>query len=177
MARVLIEFEEWVVVGFSIPTLRLIVAIEETPREVAHLGPDVLAEVFDANEAVARLRARSDQPIGVAIMDQKAVAGVGNIYKSETLFSVRIDPFAPVAALTDEQLHAIVDRARRLMKSNMTGRHMRTTTQRVEGGQRYYVYKRSHRACLRCGTIIEMKRQGEQARSTYYCPKCQSVAR
>jgi endonuclease-8 len=173
MARMLIEFDDYVVVGFSIPTLRLIIAIDETPREVAHLGPDVLAEVFDAEEAVRRLRARPKLPIGVAIMDQSAVAGVGNIYKSETLFSVRVDPFAPISSLSDETLHAIVDRARRLMKSNMQGRRMRTTTQRADSGQRYYVYRRSHRPCLRCGTVIEMKRQGEQARSTYHCPKCQ----
>jgi endonuclease-8 len=152
----------------------LIVAIDETPREVAHLGPDVLSESFDANEAVRRLRERADLPIGVAIMDQKAVAGVGNIYKSETLFSVRANPFAPVSALTDEQLRAIVDRARRLMRSNLHSTTMRTTTQRSD--QRYYVYKRSHRPCVRCGTIVEMQRQGEQARSTYYCPKCQHVA-
>jgi endonuclease-8 len=180
MARFLIELDELVVVGFSIPTLRLIVAIDDTPREVAHLGPDVVADAFDANEAVRRLRERADVPIGVAIMDQTAVAGVGNIYKSETLFSVRVNPFAPVSALTDEQLHAIVERARRLMRSNLQSRTTRTTTQRTEGGQRYYVYKRSHRPCARCGTIVAMQRQaprpGELSRSTYYCPKRQNVA-
>lgn len=173
MARILIEFDDYVVVGFAIPTLRLITALDQTPREVAHLGPDVLADTFDANEAVHRLRALDETPIGVAIMDQRAVAGVGNIYKSETLFSVGVDPFAPVSSLTNEQLHAIVDRARRLMKSNLQGRTMRTTTSNVGTGQRYYVYRRSHRPCVRCGTLIKMQRQGEQARSTYYCPRCQ----
>lgn len=172
-ARILIEFDDYVVVGFAIPTLRLVTAIDDAPRAVAHLGPDVLADTFDANEATHRLRALGDTPIGVAIMDQRAVAGVGNIYKSETLFSVGIDPFAPVSSLTDEQLHAIVDRARRLMKSNLQGRTMRTTTSNVGTGQRYYVYRRSHRPCVRCGTLIKMQRQGEQARSTYYCPRCQ----
>jgi len=176
MARIVLELDDYVVVGFSIPTLRLVTAIDETPRELAHLGPDVLSDPFDAAEAVARLRARADLPIGVAIMDQAAVSGVGNIYKSETLFSVRVSPFAPVSSLSDEQLHAIVDRARRLMKSNVTGSHMRTTTKSLDGAQRYYVYRRSRRPCVRCGTLIEMLRQGGQARSTYYCPKCQRVA-
>ncbi len=181
--RIVIEFEDYVVVGFAIPTLRLITAIAETPREVAHLGPDVLADSFNTEEAVRRLRALAEAPIGVAIMDQRAVAGVGNIYKSETLFSVGVDPFAPVSSLTDEKLHAIVDRARRLMKSNMQGGAMRTTTSNPGTGQRYYVYRRSGRPCTRCGTLIKMERQAapkgsasgasEQARSTYYCPKCQ----
>lgn len=177
MARMVIELAdsvaapiELVVVAFSVPTLRLIVAVAETPREIAHLGPDVLSPDLDADEAVRRLRARPDLPLGVAIMDQSALAGVGNIYKSETLFTVGVDPFAPVAAFTDDTLHKIVDRARRLMMSNLRG-NSRTTTRAV--AQRYYVYRRKDRPCSRCAAAIDMRRQGPQSRSTYFCPRCQ----
>jgi endonuclease-8 len=172
-ARMVIEVEGWVVVAFSVPTLRLVVANVETPRALAHLGPDVLAADFGApaaEEARRRLRARADLPLGVAIMDQTALAGVGNIYKSETLFTLGLDPFAPVSAFDDETLAAVVARARRLMSSNLRGA-MRTTTRNQS--QRFYVYERKGKACLRCPSIVEMRRQGEQARSTYYCPQCQ----
>jgi endonuclease VIII len=177
MARMLIEIAadakaptEYVVVAFSVPTLRLIVAKDDVPKQIAHLGPDVLAPEFDAPEAVRRMRARQDQPLGVVIMDQAAVAGVGNIYKSETLFTVGVDPFLPVASFSDDTLSIIVERARRLMKSNLQGR-TRTTTR--SNTQRFYVYRRKDRPCVRCGTVIDMRRQGEQARSTYFCPRCQ----
>lgn len=173
MARMVIEVAaaksaptELVVVAFSVPTLRLIA--NDAP--LAHLGPDVLAPDLDVEEAVRRMRARHDQPLGVVIMDQSAVAGIGNIYKSETLFSLAVDPFLPVSAFSDETLAALVERARRLMKSNLQGR-MRTTTRGA--AQRYYVYRRSGRPCTRCGTLIELRRQGEQNRSTYFCPRCQ----
>jgi endonuclease VIII len=163
MARMVLQTDQWQVVAFSVPTLKLIT------RRLTHLGPDVLGD-FDAAEAVHRLRARPDMPLGVAIMDQTAVAGVGNIYKSETLFTLALDPFAPVSAFTDDTLRATVERARRLMTSNLQGR-MRTTTR--NNAQRYYVYRRKDRPCTRCGTLIDMRRQGEQNRSTYFCPKCQ----
>ncbi len=169
MARMVIELgdpTELVVVAFSTPTLRLIT----TDQPIAHLGPDVLAPEVDAAEAVRRMRARADQPLGVVVMDQAALAGVGNIYKSETLFTLALDPFLPVSAFPDETLAAIVERARRLMKSNLQGR-MRTTTRST--AQRYYVYRRNGRPCTRCGTLIELRRQGEQNRSTYFCPRCQ----
>lgn len=169
-ARMVIEVEDFVVVAFAVPTLRIVVANRETPAAIAHLGPDVLAADFDADEALRRLRARGDVPLGVAIMDQTALAGVGNIYKSETLFSLGLDPFAPVSAFDDAALAAVFARARRLMTSNLQG-GMRTTTRNQ--AQRFYVYDRKGKACLRCQTLVEMKRQGEQNRSTYYCPRCQ----
>lgn len=176
-ARMVIEVEGFVVVAFSVPTLRIVDAGVSggahdagVPRAVARLGPDVLAPDFDAELAVKNLRARAELPLGVAIMDQTALAGVGNIYKSETLFTLGLDPFAPVARFDDAALRAVVARARRLMQSNLKG-GMRTTTRNA--GQRFYVYERKGRPCLRCHTTIAMQRQGEQARSTYYCPKCQ----
>lgn len=176
MARMLIEIApeataatELVIVAFSVPMLKLITP-SQVERTIERLGPDVLSPDVDLEEAVRRLRARNDVPLGVAIMDQTAVSGVGNIYKSETLFTLAVDPFAPISAFDDDDLRAIVSRARRLMMSNLTGR-MRTTTR--NNAQRYYVYRRKDRACTRCGGSIDMRRQGEQNRSTYFCPRCQ----
>ncbi|MBI2393014.1 MAG: Fpg/Nei family DNA glycosylase [Deltaproteobacteria bacterium] len=167
---------EHVVVAFAVPTLRLVVAAvpDERPRAVAHLGPDVLAPTLDAAEALRRLHARGDDPLGVAIMDQTAIAGVGNIYKSETLFALGLDPFAPVSSFDDDTLRAVVDRARRLMHANL-GEATPAAQRRTTGSlaQRFHVYRRSGRPCPRCATRIEMRRQGPQQRSTYFCPKCQ----
>lgn len=117
-ARMVIEVEGFVVVAFSVPTLRIVDAGVSggahdagVPRAVARLGPDVLAPDFDAELAVKNLRARAELPLGVAIMDQTALAGVGNIYKSETLFTLGLDPFAPVARFDDAALRAVVARA------------------------------------------------------------------
>lgn len=164
MARMVLQTDEWQVVAFSVPTLKLIT------RPLTHLGPDVLGKEVDADDALRRLRAKPEMPLGVAIMDQSSLAGVGNIYKSETLFTLAIDPFAPISAFDDDTLRAMIERARRLMTSNLTGR-MRTTTR--NNAQRYYVYRRKGRPCTRCGTPIDMRRQGEQNRSTYFCPRCQ----
>lgn len=161
---------EHVIVAFAVPTLRLVIAIDERPRAIAHLGPDVLAPELDVVEAVRRLRARGDDPLGVAIMDQTALAGVGNIYKSETLFALALDPFAPVSAFDDHTLAAVVERARRTMHANLQ-RPMRTTTGSF--AQRFHVYRRSGRPCPRCAARVEMRRQGSQQRSTYFCPSCQ----
>ncbi len=160
-----------VAVCFSAPTMELVTAVSATPSAVAHLGPDVLAPDFDRDEARRRLRARGELPIGEAILDQTAIAGVGNIYKSETLFVTRVDPFAPVSALDDATLDAVIKAARRLMWSNLRG-PMRTT--RRGEGPKHWVYRRSGLPCLKCGTTIAMRRQS--GRSTYFCPSCQPVS-
>lgn len=179
-ARVVIEAgpeggpADVVAVCFSAPTVELVVAKDAVPDAVAHLGPDVLSPDFDAIEARARLRARGEAPIGEAIMDQTAIAGVGNVYKSEVLFVTRVDPFAPVSSLEDATLDAVIKAARRLMWSNLRG-PMRTT--RRGEGPKHWVYGRSGLPCLRCGTPIAMRRQGALARSTYHCPSCQRAGR
>ncbi|KIG12549.1 Formamidopyrimidine-DNA glycosylase [Enhygromyxa salina] len=140
-------------------------------RMLAQLGPDLLDPGADLDEAVARLRALGEVALGDAIMRQSAVAGIGNVYKSELLFLDRRDPFAPVAALEAAELRALLERARDLMRLNLNRGGPRRT--RFEGRARLWVYKRSGRPCRECGKSIEMRRQGRLARSTYYCPRCQ----
>jgi endonuclease-8 len=182
--RVLVETADFVAVGFDVP-----IAVLESEAalarhgELERLGPDLLGATFDEDEALRRLRARPDQEIADALLDQSAVAGAGNVYKSETLFLCRVSPFAPVATLDDGVLRAILAMARKLMALNVreaapggivTYHGLRRTTDRAHQGERHWVYHRHGLPCRRCGTSIERQRQGVNARSTYYCPRCQA---
>jgi endonuclease-8 len=195
-AKVAIDVGAFLAVCFDAPVVRLLRPGEAaSDPALAHLGPDLLADDFDPREALRRLKSLDATPIGVALLDQRALAGIGNIYKSETLFLCGEDPFANVATLSEERLLALIDKARTLMQDNTRPeRGPRTTRDEPTRGvrhagrdgvlrglrtgdgfraSRYWVYKRSGRACYVCGARIAMKRQGTAARSTYYCPECQ----
>lgn len=153
------------------------------------LGPDVLAPDFDLEEALARLTLRKEMPLGEALMDQSAVAGVGNVWKSELCFNLKLDPFAPIAAIDREPLRALlllarkqmtetVERKPRLIPDPFTPRlshdgMRQARIDRRQGQKPLSVYERAGKPCYDCGAIIEMKRQGAHDRSTYYCPRCQ----
>jgi endonuclease-8 len=175
LARAILETDDAVAVCFSAPVVELLSAreLDRHPR-LRRLGPDVLSAEFDDAEAVRRIKARPRTAIGEALLFQSAVAGVGNVYKSETLFLTRMDPFAPVAFFSDAELSAIVAKARELMSANVDGwprRTGRTRRTRARGG--YWVYGRSGRPCRRCRGPVRMRRQGSAGRSTYWCPACQ----
>jgi endonuclease-8 len=145
-------------------------------RAIASLGPDLLAAEVDLAIVVARARAAGAVPIGVVLLDQRVAAGIGNVYKSEVLWLERQSPFTPASSLTDEQLAALYDRARTLMRLNLRP-GMRRTRAGPRGDraadQRFYVYNHARRPCPRCRTPIATVQQGEQLRRTYYCPSCQ----
>jgi endonuclease-8 len=178
-ARVVLETDAWVAVCFAAPVVELLRPGDEERHEpLASLGPDVLAETFDYAEAVRRLRELGETALGEALLAQRAVAGIGNIFKSETLFLTREDPFAPVASVDERRLKRILSRARELMQASL-GPQPRATrpalTRSREPGARTWVYRREGRPCRRCGAGIRMRRQGVDRRSTYFCPKCQAV--
>ncbi len=154
------------------PTVELLAPrqLRRHPR-LSRLGPDLLAASFDPAAARARLRAAGDREIGVALLDQRALAGVGNIYKSEALFACRLHPHRRVATLDDAALQAVVAAARRLMARNLGPGPRRTTASLAAGS--FFVYRRRGRHCRRCGTAIERLVQGDPPRSTYFCPRCQ----
>jgi len=163
------------VVGWRIPLLRLSSeeAVARAP-ELASLGPDLLAADFDEEEAIARLRRMPEREIGDALLVQSALAGIGNVYKSEVLFIERVSPFARVGELDDATLAALVRRARKLLQANVAHGGPRVTRGRL--GPRHYVYGRAGRACSRCGNAITAARQGAPpGRSTYFCAECQRV--
>ncbi len=169
--RAVLATDEWECVGYRLPVVELVSSEEEA---VGHLGPDVLADDWDLDEALRRLRERPDEQIGVAILDQRNLAGIGNLYKVESLFLAGVHPWARVADVPD--LAALVERARTLMLAN---RHHpeQSTTGDTRRGQDHWVAGRKGRPCRRCGTRILLGEQGPttQERVTWWCPNCQAA--
>ena len=182
--RIVIETDAFHAVGFSIPIAEFTTGADALERStpMREIGPDLLDERYDRAEALARLRARGDMEIADALLDQRAVAGIGNVYKSEVLFAARVSPFARVDGLDDEMLGRLLDLARRFMQANardgasgeiVTYTGMRRTTGRMDASARLWVYGRGGKPCRRCGTPVARRKQGPHARSTYWCPGCQ----
>jgi len=174
--RVAVYTEAFVAVGFQVPVAEFHTAATlARHRSVQRLGPDVLAEDFDAGAAVAQLRSRPELEVGVALLTQSLMAGLGNVYKSEVCFASRVDPFRTVGTLSIMELTSLVEHARRFMKANVAEgvAAMRRTTGRANPEERLWVYGRRGEACRVCGTAIESRKQGVEARVTFWCPECQ----
>jgi endonuclease VIII len=141
-------------------------------RAVGHLGPDLLGPDWDAAEAVRRLRADPARPVAEALLDQRNLAGIGNIYQSETLFLRGVSPWRPVGAVDD--LPDVVELARRLLDANKE-RVATVTTGDAARGRETWVHGRARRPCRRCGTPIRTASLGTapEQRITYWCPRCQ----
>lgn len=169
-AVAVLETDTWVAVCFDAPLSELVPAGRE-PELVQRLGPDLLDPEVDLDEVLARMRRLGGAPIGEVLLRQDVVAGIGNVYKSEVLFLTRTSPFALVDELDDERLGALAREARRLLRKNLRTR-ARTTRQRADG--RLWVYGRTGQPCYACGSTIRSRRQGEAARMTYFCPRCQA---
>ncbi len=183
-AALVLEVPGTVAVCFDAP----VVELSETRAEALHpslgrLGPDLLDAAFDAAEARRRLRdpSRAATEIGVALLDQRALAGIGNVVKSETLFMERTDPSARVADLDDATLDRLIATARRILvesSARTRGPERVTTvdpaTRRPLAPGPLWVYRRTGRPCRRCGTLIRSASQGtDLPRTTYWCPACQ----
>jgi len=172
-AGAVLETPDSVVVAFNTPVVELLTdAALRRSRALLELGPDLLAREFDGAEALRRLRERGDEQLGNALLDQRAVAGIGNVYKSEVTFIERLDPWSSVAAFEDRELESALNTARRLLQTNTRG-GVRVTTGTWARGQGLWVYGRAERPCRRCGNLILSARQGELARLTYWCARCQ----
>ncbi|MFG2196976.1 DNA-formamidopyrimidine glycosylase family protein [Streptomyces sp. NPDC048639] len=159
-------------VGYRLPVLGLIRTADES-SVVGHLGPDLLGPDWDADEALRRLLASPARPLGEALLDQRNLAGIGNVYKSELCFMAGCTPWLPVSEVpAPDRLVAL---AHRLLEANKT-RIARATTAVDRRDQRLWVYGRAGRPCRRCGTAVRSADQGDpgQERSTYWCPACQS---
>jgi endonuclease-8 len=173
-ASAILETAEAVAVAFDTPVVELLTDadLRRSPPLTA-LGPDLLGAEFDLDDALRRLRERDGEALGNALLDQRAVAGIGNAYKSEVAFLERLDPWAPVAAFENDELAAALRTARRLLQANTRGGARVTTGNRVRGSG-LWVYGRAGQPCRRCGTVILRRRQGELARQTFWCPRCQT---
>lgn len=169
-SSVVMQLGETMVLGVDLAIAELLRRESSSPL-LARLGPDLLAPDFDATDALVRLRTVDALPLGVALMRQDVISGIGNVYKSELLFMARLDPFAPVSSASDDELTKLLESAQTHMKRNLGRGYMRTTRKR--GGEgRLWVYGRGRELCRVCGGPIRMKKQ--EGRSTYYCPSCQA---
>jgi endonuclease-8 len=185
--RVVIRTEDWEAVGFNIPVAEFHTARSlERSDQVPKLGPDILSESFTVEGGVARLAAfgleNPDAEIAVVLLNQRVLAGLGNVYKSEVAFAAGVNPFRAMRTITQREMETMVDFAQRYMKANVVdGRRegivtysgSRRTTHAMDREERLWVYGRQGQECRRCGTAVMTRKQGVQARSTYWCPECQ----
>jgi endonuclease-8 len=137
--------------------------LELTARGAARLGPDLLGDPPEIGSMVANLRSeRQDRELGDALLDQRLVAGIGNVWRAEALWHARLSPWLPVGDASDEELERVLGEAARLMRSSVEG-----------GRERRVVYRRPGRSCPRCGGTILSRGQGDANRIAYWCPGCQ----
>jgi len=172
-ARVVLQTSDTVAVGFQLG----IVEIVPRDREhdiVGHLGPDLLGPGWDPDEAVRRLGAAPDRTVKEALLDQRNLAGVGNMYACELCFVLGVDPHTPIARVPD--LSRLVARAHQMLDQNRH-RAVQSTTGDLARGRNLWVYGRGGQPCRRCGTrIVETSLGPEgQERVTYHCPRCQPL--
>ncbi len=171
-ARAILGVPGALAVGF------LLGELEVVPRErehefVGYLGPDILGPDWDAMRAVRNLAAVPDRPVGLALLDQRVIAGLGNVYRNELCFLRGLLPTRAVGTVPD--LPGLVDLAHRLILANRD-RAERVTTGDTRRGRRTWVHGREHQPCLRCGTAIRQGSLGDTElteRQTFYCPVCQ----
>ena len=185
--RVVITCGDYQAVAFNVPIAEFHTARSlERSSQVPKLGPDVLSEGFSVEHGVQALRERAashpEDEVGVVLLNQRVMAGLGNVYKSEVAFTARVNPFRAMRTIMEREIEALVEAARKYMTANVaegTSEQMvtytgpRRTTRAMDHGARMWVYRRQGEECRRCGAAIMMRKQGVQVRSTYWCPSCQ----
>ena len=139
--------------------------LELDDRAIRRLGPDILGQPPDLDTMAANLRRDQRRAVGDALLDQRLVAGIGNVWRAEALWQARVSPWRPLADVSDEELRAVLESAHELMTASVE-----------TGGERRFVYNRAGRGCRRCGTPIEARGQGDDNRTAYWCPACQPDA-
>ena len=170
--RLILANTEWQAVGYQLGVVEVLHTASEH-RVVGYLGPDLLGPDWDPAEAERRLGADPARPVGEALLDQRNLAGIGNVYKAELLFLRGINPWHPVGDVAD--IDALVGLARRMLDANKERSGM-VTTGVARRGEQTWVYGRAGRPCRRCGTLVKSADQGRnpEERITYWCPRCQS---
>jgi endonuclease-8 len=181
--RVVLGTSDLLAIAFDVPVARFHTARTlERFAGVAGLGPDLLGKGFALDEAEARLLDRGEEEIGNVLLNQRVLAGIGNVFKSEICFACGVNPFRRVATLRAQEIECLLATARRFLAANVadgagdgivTYSGGRRTTGSSNPAARLWVYRRAGSECRRCGAAILMRKQGPGARSTYWCPECQ----
>lgn len=181
-AAVRLETAAWRFVCFRAPVAELLRRIDLAAHPIlSRLGPDLLAPELDLGHVVARARRRSARNAADLLLDQRVACGIGNVYKSEVLFAEAVHPWTAPGDLPDAAVHALYATARRLLGQNLGG-WRRTTVRPVRDHgwppdlPRVFVYGRGGQPCLRCAGRVASRLQGDDARATYWCPRCQAPA-
>lgn len=171
--RIVLSTAERDAVGYRMPLVEL-VSTDREDEVVGHLGPDLLDPGFDAEAAVRNLARDPVREIGQSLLDQRNLAGIGNLYKAESLFLQRVSPWTPAGQV---DLPPLVERARRLLSANKEHPEQ-STTGSTRRGEQHWVFERPGRPCRRCGSVVQVTSQGEVPydRLTYWCPTCQPPA-
>ena len=185
--RAAIYTADWQAVAFNVPvaefhTARSLARYSQIPK----LGIDALSDEYTVERGVASLRAygleHPEAEIAVVLLNQRVIAGLGNVYKSEVAFAAGVNPFRAMRTLTDRELEVMAEVSQKWLKVNVldgagdgivTYSGNRRTTGASDRNERLWVYGRQGQECRRCGALVQMRKQGEQARSTYWCPGCQ----
>ena len=183
--RIVIDTRRFVAVAFLVPVAAWLTAATLAQHPViAALGPDLTDPAFDAADVVRRARTRTGQTIEDTLLDQRVVAGIGNVFKSEVLFEGGVHPFQPTTEVPDETLARLLVVAQRQMRmsimpaaASLSPARGRRTTGRLDPRESLWVYGRGGRPCRRCGTPIRSRQSGADARLTYWCPQCQPEGR
>ena len=181
--RVVVATSQFEAVAFDVPVARFHTARSlERHTSIPALGPDLLGKTFSEDEAVQRLLARADEEIANVLLNQRVMAGIGNVFKSEICFACGVHPFRQVATLRPQEVDCLLATARKFLAMNASPTEQegiatytggRRTTGSRNQAARLWVYRRHGQPCRRCGASILMRKQGTGARSTYWCPQCQ----
>lgn len=180
--RIVLETADFQAVAFTVNEAEWLEERDVARSKIARLGPDVLASEFDPDAAVRSMQAHAAAPICDVLLDQQALAGIGNVYKSELLFLAKVHPLTPASALAPEVLRELAVLAQQHLRANVqetapgaitTYRGLRRTTRRSDPSERLWVYGRAGRPCRKCGTPIATSSIGRHVRKTFYCPSCQ----
>ena len=173
--RLRLDTTPWVAVAFDVYDAELVPGRDpERLKAVATLGPDLLSPTLDQAVVAARLFAEGPRAIGDVLLDQRVVAGIGNVYRSELLFLIGVHPRTPARSLDEAVRGRLVRRAVVLLGANArVGAGRRVTTGRLSPDEALWVYQRTSLPCRRCGTAIESAADTPVGRRVYWCPCCQ----
>jgi endonuclease-8 len=174
-------------VAFNVPIAEFHTARSlERSSQVPKLGVDVLSDDYSVEAGVRAMReygaANPDAEIAVVLLNQRVLAGLGNVYKSEVAFAAGVNPFRRMSTITGREMEVMAEFAQKYMRANVvdgkgdgivTYAGNRRTTHEMDGNNRLWVYGRQGEECRRCGAAIMMRKQGAAVRSTYWCPGCQ----